>query len=232
MTIGDVYLARGDENIPIRFYASEFLTEDRSRIVELFKADIYRTYCPDPPDEGPAFGYGGPWNKLVRREFLQANGIAFDVRLKGIFDDILYTAYLLANARSVRYVQHPVYHYRIVENSLTHAYRPNVVEINKAIFMAWEELFAQLDNPEQYREAFCACVLRRTEEAIHTYFANDKNPASPKARRKEFSTLMGGEPYHSAVREVNLRKVSKKQAAIAVLSRVGLVPLALSLVSR
>ena len=117
MTIGDVYLAYSDRTKYVKFYKDEFTTSDRSYIAELIKADIYRTYCPNPPEEGYAFGYGGPWNKLVRREFLIDNNINFDLRLKGIFDDILYTAHVLAKANCVRYIQKPVYYYRQVENS-------------------------------------------------------------------------------------------------------------------
>lgn len=230
VTIGDVFLSNGDGDKRVRFYDRSFVTDDGALISELLKADIYRTYCPNPPAEGPAFGYGGPWNKLVRRDFLLKHDIIFDVRLKGIFDDILYSAYLLANAQRVAYVQAPVYHYRIVEGSLTHAFRPNVVDVNRAIFGAWEELFRTLINPEQYRKAFDACVLRRTEEAITTYFGNEQNSAPRAELKREFAALMAEEPYRSAVRGADFAKVSKKQKAIALLCRLHMAGLALAIV--
>ena len=106
IAIGDVYMTYGDGgNKYVKFYKDGFTTLDRSYITELIKADIYRTYCPMPPAEGAAFGYGGPWNKLVKRELLIKNVIEFDLRVKGIFDDILYTAHILADAEKVTYVQ-------------------------------------------------------------------------------------------------------------------------------
>ena len=230
MTIGDVYLAYSDRTKYVKFYKDEFTTSDRSYIAELIKADIYRTYCPNPPEEGYAFGYGGPWNKLVRREFLIDNNINFDLRLKGIFDDILYTAHVLAKANCVRYIQKPVYYYRQVENSITHSYKPNVVEINEAIFNAWEELFSELDNPERYREAYYACVLRRTEEAIKLYFNNPKNINNKQGRVKEFKKIMTMHPYSDATRGVDRKKISKRQRAIVWLSRINAYSLIIGLI--
>ena len=227
MTIGDVYLAYNDRTKYVKFYRDEFITSDHSYIVELIKADIYRTYCPNPPDEGCAFGYGGPWNKLIRRRFLIENEINFDLRLKGIFDDILYTAHVLAKVKCVRYIQKPVYFYRQVEGSITHTYKPNVIEINEAIFTAWEELFSTLDNPEQYREAYYACVLRRTEEAIKLYFNNPKNTKVKKESETEFEKIMRKEPYSTAIGSVKMRKLSKKQMTIALLLRAKAYSLAM-----
>ena len=147
IAIGDVYMTYGDGgNKYVKFYKDGFTTLDRSYITELIKADIYRTYCPMPPAEGAAFGYGGPWNKLVKRELLIKNVIEFDLRVKGIFDDILYTAHILADAEKVTYVQKPVYYYRIINTSITRTFKPNVVEINTAIFNSWEEFFASQPN--------------------------------------------------------------------------------------
>ena len=226
IAIGDVYMTYGDGgNKYVKFYKDGFTTLDRSYITELIKADIYRTYCPMPPAEGAAFGYGGPWNKLVKRELLIKNVIEFDLRVKGIFDDILYTAHILADAEKVTYVQKPVYYYRIINTSITRTFKPNVVEINTAIFNSWEEFFASQPNGNEYREAFCACVLRRLEESIRLYFINDKNEKSKAELKKELSDLIKQEPYKSAVRRADFSKVSKKQKMIAILGRFGCIGL-------
>ena len=224
IVIGDVYLVYGDgEKKYVKFYKDSFTTVDRSYITELIKADIYRTYCPMPPAEGAAFGYGGPWNKLVKREFLIKNGIKFDLRVKGIFDDILYTANILSAAKKVTYVQKPVYYYRIINTSITRTFKPNIVEINSAIFNSWEEFFASQSNGCEYRKAFYACVLRRLEESIKLYFVNDKNEKSKEELKNELSNLIKQEPYRSAIKKADLSRVSKKQKMIAILGRLGCI---------
>lgn len=223
ITIGNVYMVRKSGNKYVKFYKDEFVTSEPKFITELIKCDIYRTYCPCPAESGPAFGYGGPWNKLVKRELLTKNGIEFDLRVKGIFDDILYTASILACAKKIVYTQVPVYYYRIIEDSITHSYKPNIVEINDAIFHSWNEFFDNQSNSVVYQEAFFACVIRRLEEAIKLYFVNDKNKKSKKELKKELKELIDREPYYQAVRKVNISKISKKQKMLTYLGRFGLI---------
>ena len=222
VVIGDVYLAYSGSTKYVKFYKNEFVTTDENYIRELIKADIYRTYCPDPPDEGYAFGYGGPWNKLVKRDFLLRNGICFDVKLQGIFDDILYTAYILAKAKTISYIQKPVYYYRQVESSITHRFKPNIEQINQNIFTAWENLFSKLDDPDDFSAPYYACVLRRIEESLRLYFKNPENNNPPKTNKVKFSEMLNKTPYKQAIRNVNLKKISKKQKIIAILSRLNL----------
>ncbi len=222
IVIGDVYMAKESNNEYVSFYKEEFETEDRNYISELIKADIYRMYCPNPPAEGPAFGYGGPWNKLVKRKLLVDNKIEFDLRVKGIFDDILYTAYILENAKKVAYIQEPVYYYRVIESSITHSYKPNVAEINDAIFKSWNEFFSTLPSWEDFLLPFYACVIRRLQEAVKLYFVNSKNEKSKNVRMKEFKELIRQEPYRTAIKNVDTNVLSKRQKLIVILCKLGL----------
>ena len=85
VVFGDANLVYDQRVQKTRFYRDEFVTSDRGLIDRLIAADFSRTYCYNPPEEGPAFGYGGPWNKVVRRQLLLDHGIRFDLRVKGIF---------------------------------------------------------------------------------------------------------------------------------------------------
>lgn len=221
IAIGDVYQVRGEEKQHSVFYEHNFTTDDKTYIEKLIEADIYRTYCPMPPAGGPAFGYGGPWNKLVKRRLLVDNNICFDLRVKGIFDDILYTAHILACANKVSYVSVPVYNYRIVETSITHSYKPNVIEINNAIFEAWQEFFYEQKANGRFDKAFYACVLRRIEESIKLYYVNPKNPKTKRELMKEYSSMLKSPIYRAAIRNVDYSKISKKQKLIVLFGRAG-----------
>ncbi|MCD8019186.1 MAG: glycosyltransferase [Clostridiales bacterium] len=137
VVIGDVYRIINGEKKYAQFFASSFCTQDRKVLDDLIRVDFSRKYCHDAPPAGAAFGYGGPWNKAVRKDFLDRTGICFDVSLQGIFDDILYTAYLYAEAERVVYITEPVYDYRILDESVTHSYKAEMPRINTAIFAAW-----------------------------------------------------------------------------------------------
>ena len=220
VVFADMYILKNGKTKWVHFFDKPFVSSERKYLDELIKADLFITYCPNPPSSGPAFGYGGPTNKLVRKQLLDANNIRFDVRVKGIFDDIIYSAYLFANAQTISYVDVPVYNYRIVEGSLTQSYKENMLEINEAIFASWEEFFAKYDSEGKFREAYYANVLRRLSHSIYNYFFSDGNPE--KNRRKickELKELLGTEPYRTAAKKSEFKKLSKKYKVLTILAR-------------
>lgn len=202
VVFGDADLLFHDRVKKTRFYKQEFVTSDRRLLDQLIAADFSRAYCFDPPEGGPAFGYGGPWNKLVRRQFLLEQGIRFDVRLKGIFDDILYTAYLFAQAKTVAYAHVTVYTYRQLSGSITHSYKADLLRINEAIFCAWREFMGRFGADGQFEKPFHANVLRRFKSTLGLYFFSKMNQKPFWAQCRELKALMNSEPYRTAFREV------------------------------
>jgi len=217
--IGDVYQSDGEHHRRTYFYAHDFVTEDRAFLDQMIQADFYRTYCPLPDASGPAFGYGGPWNKAVKRSLLQENGIAFDLRLKGIFDDILYTAHILAVASKVAYVREPVYYYRQVASSITASYKPNRLEINDAIFTAWREFIEEYGTKGQFKAPFAANVVRCLVQSLPVYFFHKKNQMSKSEVLAELKKTIASEPYYTAAKTVDRAKLLPYHKAVAVLMK-------------
>lgn len=207
IVIGDVSQVFGEKIVPAHFYEKEFVESDRHFIDELIKADFCKKYCPIPYNGKPAFGYGGPWNKAVRRNFLIENGIEFDVRVKGIFDDIIYTAYILANAKKVAYIQKNVYYYRILSNSITHSFKANLLEINNAIFNCWNEFLLKYGEDGRFDEAYAANVIRRLKSTLGLYYFNSMNPMGLREQFKDIKRLISKEPYSTAIKTANSKKL-------------------------
>ena len=210
VVFGDVDLVFEDKVKPAIFYKEEFVTDDRQTIDCLIEADFYKYYCFNPPEGGPAFGYGGPWNKLVRRSLLLENDIRFDLRVKGIFDDLIYTAYIFAAAKKVAYVHVPVYGYRQLESSITHTYKPNLLEINEAIFQSWQDFMKRYGADGRFLKPYYANVLRRLKASLGLYFFNKKNEKSFRKQCAELKALMNSEPYRTAVQELESDKLRYK----------------------
>lgn len=210
VVFGDANLVYGDYVQKTQFYKDEFVTSDRELIDRLIAADCSRTYCYNPPEGGPAFGYGGPWNKIVRRQLLLDNNIRFDLRVKGIFDDILYTAYIFANAKTIAYVHVPVYNYRQLGSSITHSYKPNLLEINDAIFNSWQEFMALHGKEGQFEKPFYANVIRRFKSTLGLYFFSKKNAKPFGEQCRELKALMKQEPYSTAFRCVDSSRIHNK----------------------
>ena len=221
IVIGDIVQVFPDQEKQARFYAQEFTVEDEESIQELIKTVFYRTYCPWPNNGQVGFGYGGPCNKLVRRQMLIDHDIHFDLRVKGIYDDIIYSAYILAIAGKVSYIHHNVYNYRILETSITSTYKKNTLEINDAIFHAWEDFLEKYNKEGIYTSAYYANVLRRFDESLAKYFFCDSNPNSLSQRIAELKKIMHKEPYNSIPRYVEEEKLEKRHRKECKLLKVG-----------
>jgi hypothetical protein len=203
----------------MRLFDKPFHSEDREFIHQIIKTNFYYTYCPSPADRDQANGcYGGPWNKLVKRSLLMEQDIRFDSRVKGIFDDVIYTAYVLANARSVAYIGKSVYCYRQVAQSLTRVFKPDILEINQRILLCWEEFLQKYDPSGQWRPAYYANVLRRLDHSVNVYFMSNANPAPRRERIRELKGIMDSEPYRTAARFVERKKLNRRHWVLAFMT--------------
>lgn len=210
VVFGDVNLVFDQRIKPAVFYKNEFVTDDRKQIDKLIEADFYKYYCFDPAEGGAAFGYGGPWNKLVRRQMLLDKGIRFELRVRGIFDDLIYTAYIFGAANRVAYVHVPVYNYRQLDSSITHSYKADLLEINEEIFHAWQDFMDCYGADGRFLKPYYANVLRRLKAALGLYFFNKKNQSSFRKQCKELKALLASEPYATAIRELDSSKLRYK----------------------
>lgn len=219
IVLADMYQVKNGELKYAQFFKEPFVTSERKFLDQLIQADFYRTYCPDPPQSGPAFGYGGPTNKLVRRAMLEEKGIQFDVSVKGIFDDIIYTAYIFAEAESVAYIQEPVYYYRLLDTSITRTYKANMPEINAAIFAAWQKFLGQFGSDGRFAKPYYANVIRRFEDTLMRYLFSEKNPQSHREIMRELKALIASEPFRTSIQNVEGSKLSKRHKFLVYLAR-------------
>ena len=206
---GDVAMLSGDKVQRMHFHKEAFVTDDPAVLNRLVMTVFGRKYCYLPPESGPAAScYGGPWNKIVRRELLDRENFRFDLTVKGICDDLLYSIHIFAAAKRVAYVPTVIYNYRLLGNSITHTYKANILEINAAIFEAWEAFMNRYG--QQYRPSFHVFVIRRLKATLGLYFFSGKNPKSKAEQYKELKALLASEPYAAAIAQVEPDKLQNR----------------------
>lgn len=221
VVLADIYTVQNGHTHYVKFFEKPFVTSDRKLMDEMVKSAFYNYYCPMPPASGPAYGYGGPTNKLVRRSILTDNNIWFDTSVKGVFDDVIYSAYVFACAGKISYIEEPVYYYRLLENSITRTYKANMLEINAAIFDAIRR-FCQIYGPDgQFDNAYYAVVIRRLNESLFKFFFNKDNDKSHKESMQQLQNLLHTEPYVSAVHKIDVSILNARYKIITRLSASG-----------
>lgn len=198
VVFGDVYLVENGIKKKVEFYKDEISTSNADIKNKLIAAVFSRGYCYNPPEEGKAFGYGGPWNKIVRRTLLSENNLAFDTSVRGIFDDLIYTAYIFGYSERIVYTHTVVYNYRHVTTSITRTYKPDFLEINHSIFAAWEEFLKKFGFETEMEQPFYANVIRRFGVLLGLYFFNPKNTMPFGEQLTELKAVLKEEPYATA----------------------------------
>lgn len=220
VVVGDINRIIGNKVIYNQYFADEFYYTEREDMNKLVMADIYQNYCHNPPKTS-TIGYGGPWNKAVRRQFLLENKICFDVSLLGLYDDILYTAYVYANMNSIVYIQKPVYNYVVVTTSITKAYKANTLDINNRIFTAFGLFLKKYAADGKWNKAYYALIIRRFEESCRLYFFSDRNNMGYKRIITKLNNILGQEPYVTAAKKVDVNRLFPHQARVAKLMKMG-----------
>ena len=222
VVFGDIWRSWQDRDEYMRLFQQTFRSEDPAFIRELIRTNFYYTYCPLVPLRDRADGcYGGPWNKIVKRQMLTRAQINFDLRVKGIYDDVIFSAYVLAEAGKVAYIGKPVYNYRQVPTSMTRVFKKNILDINEAIFASWEEFLKTYDPKGELRQVYAANVIRRLDHAVRVYFMTPANPEPEGQRKRALSRLMKMEPYRSAAKAVETAKLTKRHRVLTRMTRLG-----------
>ena len=131
----------------------------------------------------------------------------FDESVRGIFDDVIFCAYAIANATVVAYTASPVYYYRINAESLTRRYKKNVLEINDRIFESLKRFSDKLD-PSDFRETICATMIWRFAEYIDVELFHENNENDFCYKIRELRRVLRRAQYHNASKYVDLRRLS------------------------
>jgi hypothetical protein len=113
----------------------------------------------------------------------------------------------------------------MVVSSITRTYKPNILEINSAIFKSWEEFLDKYDINDCYRKPFYANVVRRLDETLRLYFVNPSNKNSIFTKIKTLSDIVKTEPYNIAIRNVEISKLQKRHKMIVALFRRNIITL-------
>lgn len=216
IVVGDVVRVADDGREEyVQFYDSPFTTSDRKLMDALVATALCKNYCPSPAKSGVAFGYGGPWNKLVRRQLLSDHHIAFDESVKGLFDDILYSAHITAAANTVSYIHEVVYYYRLLGGSITQSYKKAMPEIAAAIIAAATTFVKRHEDNEVLKEAYHAFVIRVVSFTLPRHYCHKNNPAGLLQRVRELRAVMSSSPYREAAKEVNMNRLTRGQRGLA-----------------
>ncbi|MBR4559004.1 MAG: glycosyltransferase [Fibrobacter sp.] len=202
------------------FFAKEFSTDSADVIRDVLRMVLYKGYSPYP-SPSCSYMFSALWSKLIRRKLLVENGIRFSSALK-LYEDGLVALQVFQSAKSVSYRQEPVYHYRVLNNSLCHINEQKLVT-DCANIVREVESFIQANGCEDaLRDAFMARVLFLTKKmALRSFFCRGAQ-GTFFSRYKAFKGIFATEPYCSAVKNAARLKLCGNEKSYGKLTGHGL----------
>ncbi len=203
---GAFYIEQNNVSTLKKYFPHSFCTENKQTIKKMqcavnSNSAIY-VKCPEFLIIN---GLGGaPWRAMIRRALIVDNGVLFDSDLNSLGEDIMFMQYIYEHVTRVAYIETPIYHYRMLTESLSHRYKENLLEIYEKVFEKEEQFLHDHKKDTEYWIAYYTCVITYISQSIKKYFQNRNNPKSKKELYQEFKKMIQTEPYSQAIKKVPL----------------------------
>lgn len=181
-----------------------------------------------------------PWDKLYRAAFLRSNNLIFPENLR-VLDDMCFNFEAFGRAQSVSYVPSFLYHYQVVDSSITNSYRSDRPQQDTKVFWHLYEMInenpseeANTDSHNSHNldirpnesvkkinmKALYARVIKSFAICCRLCFFNKENKESKKEQLSTVLRYMELEPYKTAFKEIRLKDLEWKLKVVTVVGRI------------
>ncbi len=212
---GQAYIESPKGNTLDKPFPKSFVTESKRAINEIQCALLNNSFIRSECEE---FYYiwclgGAPWRAAIRRDLVVNNNILFKEGLS-LGEDILFWQMVFDYVKKVAYIDSTFYHYRLVSQSLSHGYKPNLLDLYNSVFKAETEYLLRTNKSKEHWDAFYFRIISYIKQSINDLFNNDLYEGKG---YKDFVSTIKGEPYKTAIKKVDFRRLVRPKPKIAIL---------------
>ena len=160
---------------------------------------------------------------MYRRDYLISYSVVFAEELR-VLDDMVFNMEAFGHAGKVAYYKEAIYHYRIVNESITHSYKPDRLGMDMAV---WDYIDKYLNNYSgkketdiiEMRRAFYARVVKSFGICCMQQFFNKKNDLSLVKRISCAKRVLELPIYREAFELVNIDEVELRLKPLVIMGR-------------
>ena len=221
VVIADIYRVMGGQKTYSQLFEEEFEYTSRDDVKNV-AISVFYPRCSPIIHKGSTTGFGGPWNKAIRRSLIAEHGLHFNTDLMGVYDDRMFALNAYVRASKIIYIHKAVYNYVLVENSITRVYKPHIIELNKAMFRIFSDYVEEhYKGDRDVTLAYDALVVNRLCDAFIEYIFNSRNTASWSEKKQLIGNLINKEPYKTAVREAKSSSLGRTHKCVSLVASLG-----------
>ena len=161
---------------------------------------------------------GVTWARLYRRSFILENNLRFKVGLKRM-QDAIFHLYALEHANKVAFRNKHIYHYRVWPGAASRKFTPDFRETASEIL---EEIstFMTAAQATDFEDIYFTKAGKLFLDTIKLQYVG--NPMSLLEKRRQLGSMLRDDPYSKARKRACPRYMTRGQAAIWPLIRMGL----------
>ena len=199
-------------------FSQAFFTDDRRTIEKIQLNILCHRFSPYYSSTGTA-GYAAPWGKFIKLEILINNNIRFDTYAKGVFDDGVYSLYLLDHVETFYYNRTHTYNYRINWDSITRKFKPDAMEILKRNYELVDIFIEKTGKDDSFKQAEACRRVSFFANYLSKYYFNLQNPLIKKEIKKRILSDLNSWPYKDAFRNAKYRNLGIKHRYVLFCGR-------------
>ena len=189
-------------------YTTNYQNRELPRILtipkkEMFKKEILQLAILKGDDRFGSVEVGTPWGKLIRRQIIQENRVAYvDGLKKG--QDTVFVLNLLDYCENIIYLPYIGYHYRISGTSISKKFNPDIIPIMEATLSEYGKFIEKHKKDMRFRQALdLKYVHVILGEYMLLYFANANNPKRKEEKRQELLRLLDSKAYKDVIQNAS-----------------------------
>lgn len=201
-----------------RQFSVPFCTDSRETIEKIQKSILCHKFSPHY-SAACTNGYAAPWGKFVRLDTLREHRIGFDPYAKGVFDDGVYSLYLLDHVKRFYYNGACTYHYRVIGSSLTHRFKPDALEIAGRNCRLVERFIEKTGKDESFVQAEHCRRVATFASHLSKYFFHPQNPMQPQEVRTAMTEALESETFAPAFAHAHYRYLTANHAYVLFCGR-------------
>lgn len=157
---------------------------------------------------------GGPWGRLVRRDFLLH--FLFDTKV-AIGEDLMWNLDMLKAKPQVCIIRHVWYYIMGNPDSATRGYRENIVEQRRAYLRALKRYILKDDE-----EIYLFLIFISLKKIADQYYLSEKNPLPWRQKVEAFNRMAKSEPFGELL-EFDVKMGGVKPVLKRVLYKAGVL---------
>ena len=162
---------------------------------------------------------GFTWNKLISAKIIENQRFLLENK-QAIFEDGLFYYKMLEKINNIKICNYYLYHYRLLDNSLTKRINKDILDINDEIYKLLISLSKNHQKDKYYDDSLQTRIVMNLYNAVVVYFNNNDLKVSTKERIKLIKKELKKNYYKKAIKKVKLKNLSKKIKIYAILFKI------------